>query len=100
MSDDASTDARAWLARFHAGDTRVLNASHLAEEPRWDEEPTPPEPSLDACHLLERFRRARVACFGTRSPAFNVALLDVEHDGTPELLVGDGLGDSTLLRLR
>lgn len=29
----------------------------LAEEPRWDEESSPPEPSLDASHLLDHFRR-------------------------------------------
>lgn len=131
MSGDAGADERAWLARFHAGEARVLNAcyrehfdtvyraasrvlsgvdaetvvhdvflrlvsdadvrrsfqggslaawlhtlarnlavdtvrrrqreqtalAHLAEEPRWDEEPSPPEPSLDASLLLERFRR-------------------------------------------
>ncbi|NMO16354.1 RNA polymerase sigma factor [Pyxidicoccus fallax] len=56
----------AWLntlARNLAVDTlrrrqREQNAlAHLADEPRFDEEPAPPEPSLDASHLLERFRR-------------------------------------------
>ncbi|MCP3137172.1 RNA polymerase sigma factor [Pyxidicoccus xibeiensis] len=32
----------------------------LAEEPRFDEEPSAPEPSLDAILLLERFRRERL----------------------------------------
>lgn len=32
----------------------------LAEQPRWDEEPSAPEPSLDASLLLERFRRERL----------------------------------------
>lgn len=129
--DDAPAGEGSWLARFHAGDARVLNACYrehfntvyrsatrvlsgvdaetvvhdvflrlvsdeaarrsfqggslaawlhtlahnlavdtvrkrqreqsaldrLAEEPRWDDEPTAPEPALDANDLLERFRR-------------------------------------------
>lgn len=133
-SDDASAGEGSWLARFHAGEARVLNACYrdhfdtvyraatrvlsgvdaetivhdvflrlvsdeavrrsfqggslaawlhtlarnlavdtvrkrqreqtaldrFAEEPRWDDIPAPPEPSLDASDLLERFRRERL----------------------------------------
>ncbi|MFP2906198.1 FG-GAP-like repeat-containing protein [Pyxidicoccus sp. 3LFB2] len=40
------------------------------------------------------------ACFGTRPGARDVAVLDVEHDGVPEVLVGGGASGPTLLRLR
>lgn len=59
----------AWLhtlARNLAVDTvrkrqrEQLALARLADEPRWDEEPAPPEPGLDATHLLERFRQERL----------------------------------------
>ncbi|MBZ4419115.1 FG-GAP-like repeat-containing protein [Myxococcus sp. RHSTA-1-4] len=40
------------------------------------------------------------SCFGALPYAHDVVLLDMEHDGVPELLVGGAFGVSTLLHLK